>query len=67
MWEADPFEPARKAIAAADLHALQRVVEQHPQLLDGRDHGLGRQASLLGIVMAVERRRGVGPLRPIME
>jgi hypothetical protein len=65
--ELDPMRPAREAIAAGDVDALRRVVEQHPQLLhpSGWDEAIGR--TLMKTVAHHERRQGQANMRPIIE
>jgi hypothetical protein len=66
-WHLDPRHYAGKAIEAADLDALKRVVETHPDLLHPSDYMVSKGASLLRTALHHERRLGVAALRPIIE
>ncbi|AHG92737.1 Clp domain protein (plasmid) [Gemmatirosa kalamazoonensis] len=64
-WEREPIEHAGQAIAAADLPALQRVVEAHPELLHPSDADVAMGRSLLRSALAHEMRGA--PVRHIVE
>jgi hypothetical protein len=66
-WEVSPRERAVWAIRAADLEALRRVTEAHPELLReaGNDAEVGRD--LLTTALLEEQKQGQTRLRPIVE
>jgi hypothetical protein len=66
-WEHDPMRYAGKAIEAADLDELRRVIEAHPDLLRPSDYEAAMGRSLLNLLIHHERRLGVGAMRPITE
>lgn len=65
--EADPFRDAARAIGAADLAALQGIVELHPELLDppGDEGKKGR--SLILSALRHADKLGKDALKPIIE
>ena len=66
-WDVDPMQHAGKAMEAADLDELKRVVEGHPDLLHPSDYDVAKGRSLLRGAIHHERRRGVAAMRPIMD
>lgn len=65
-WELDPMAYAARAMDAADLGELQRVVAAHPELLRPPDDDLVTGRSLIRSAVDLERRSGAA-LRPITE
>ena len=65
-WE-DPIPLAARAMAAADVDALRRIAEAHPELLHptGEDERTGH--NLMNVAIGHERRLGVAAMRPVME
>lgn len=66
-WEVDPMRYAGKAMKAADLAELRRVVEAHPDLLHPSGYDVSKGRSLLSSALAHERRQGMAAMRPIIE
>jgi len=66
-WEPDPFKHVSEALHAADLDALKRVVEAHPELLRPTAYDVARQRTLLASVVFIERSKGRAAMRPIIE
>jgi hypothetical protein len=66
-WDVDPMRYAAKVMADADLAALERVVEEHPDLLhpSAQDAAMGR--NLLAVALAHERRLGRAAMHRIMQ
>ncbi|MEP6508571.1 MAG: hypothetical protein ABJC63_10130 [Gemmatimonadales bacterium] len=65
--EADPIRDASRAIGAADVNELQRVVEKHPDLLQPSDVEVREGRSLLRLALHHERAQGRETMRPIMD
>lgn len=65
-WEVTPCQRAWRAIEAADLSALQTVVEAHSSLLRPEPHDTAQGGSLLGAALHQERTRGHDAMRPII-
>ena len=66
-WESDPMRDAQKAIEAADLDELQRLVGAHQDLLRPSDDQVARGRSLLRTALHHERVKGVAVMHPIMD
>lgn len=66
-WHLNPRQLASKAMAAADLDELRRVVAAHPELLHPSDHEAAKGASLLNTALHHEREKGRDAMRPIMD
>lgn len=66
-WDVDPMRYASKAIEAADLDALKRVIDEHPDLLHPTSYDVAKGRSLLRSVLHHERRLGVAVLGPIRD
>lgn len=66
-WELDPFKEVAEALQAADLNALKRVVEAHPELLHASEYDVARQRTLLAFVVGHDRRNGRAAMRPIID
>lgn len=65
--DGDPMRDASKAIAATDVNELQRVIENHPDLLHPSDIDVSKGRSLLRSAIHHERVRGREAMRPIMD
>lgn len=65
--EVDPMRYAAKAIEAADLDELKRVVEAHPDLLLPTEYQASRGRSLLRTALHHERRQSVESMRPVID
>jgi hypothetical protein len=65
--ENSPFRATARAMEALDLDALQRVVNEHPEVLHPADHDAVRGGNLLNLALGWERRHGREAMRPIME
>jgi hypothetical protein len=63
-WELNPMQRVGKAIQAADLKELQRVVDAHPELLDWRD---SRGSPLFNSALHYEMVLGREVMQPIMD
>jgi hypothetical protein len=66
-WQVDPMRYAGKAMEAADLDELRRVVEAHPDLLHPSDYESSKGRNLLSLALHHERELGVAAMRPIMD
>ena len=66
-WEVEPGQLAWKAIEAADLEELKRVVAAHPRLLHPSDYLVSKGGSLMRSALSHERRKGAEIIRPIIE
>lgn len=66
-WEVNPRQYAGKAMEAADLEELRRVVDAHPDLLHPSDYDVSKGGSLLRFALHHERRQGRAAMRPIIE
>ncbi|MGH7551804.1 MAG: hypothetical protein ACREMQ_02100, partial [Longimicrobiales bacterium] len=66
-WEVDPIRYASRAMEAADLDELRRVVEAHPDLLEPSDKDVDEGHTLLRTALHHERVQGTMPMRPIMD
>ena len=66
-WEHDPMRYAGKAMEAADVEQLRRVIETHPDLLHPTDYESAHGRNLLAVAIHHERRQGVAAMRPIIE
>ena len=66
-WDVDPMQYAAKAIEAADVAELSRVVEANPDLLHPSDYEASRGRSLLRATLHHERRQGMATMRPIID
>lgn len=65
--DTQPFRLAGKAMEAADLEELKRVVEAHPELLHPTGYKISMGARLLRSALHHERRQGATAMRPIIE
>lgn len=65
--ENSPFRAAARAMEALDLAALQRVVNEHPEVLRPAHYEAVRGRNLLNPAIGWEQRHGQGAMRPIME
>jgi hypothetical protein len=65
--EVSPLRPASLAIAAADIGALERAVDEHPSLLTESWPDLRGQGNLMSLALAHERKRGSTAMRPVLE
>ena len=63
-WEVHPMQRAGNAIKAANLAKLQRVLEEHPELLELRD---SRGSPLINAVLHYELTLGRKAMQPIMD
>jgi hypothetical protein len=63
----DPMWAANQAIAAADLDALRRIVEDHPELLDPTDEDEAVGRTLLSVTIRKGQRLGVAAVLPTLE
>ena len=63
-WEVHPLHRASKAMQSADLKELQRVVEEHPDLLELRD---SRGSPLFNSALHQEMAAGPESMQPVME
>ena len=66
-WEVDPMRLAGKAMESADLDALKRVVEAHPELLHPPEYEAAIGRNLLNIALGRERTTGTAAMKPIMD
>lgn len=66
-WEVDPMSSASKAMEAADLEELKRVVEAHPDLLHPTDYEVANGRSLLSAAIHHEPVQGQAAMRPILD
>ncbi len=66
-WALDPRQRAREAIDKADLGALQRMVDAHPELLRPSGSDVAMTGTLLHMVLDHEQTRSRDSLRPIVE
>jgi hypothetical protein len=66
-WHLDPRQYAGRAIGAADLEGLKRVVDTYPELLHPSDYIDSMGGSLLSSALHHERRQGVAAMRPIID
>ncbi len=66
-WGMDPWQRAGHAIRNLDLHALQQVVDAHPELLRPSGSDVAMTGTLLHMVLDHEQTRGRDLLRPIVE
>lgn len=68
----DPWRPrnrrreAAAAMAAGDIGGLERLVEQHPQLLRPSEQDVATNATLIAYAVQQEQRLGVDAMRPVM-
>lgn len=66
-WTVDPMRYASQAMEAADLGALQRVVDEHPELLHPTEYEVAKGRRLLATALHHERKLGRDRMRPIVE
>ena len=67
LGEAAPFRRAARAMEALDLGTLQRVVEEHPDLLRPSDYWGARGRNLMASALHWERLHGREAMRPTMD
>jgi hypothetical protein len=66
----DPVSPLRSAtgaISAADVGALERVVDEHPWLLTASWPDRFGEGNFMTVALDYERRRGSAVMRPVLE
>lgn len=66
-WDVQPIHDASKAMEAADLGELRRIVEAHPELLHPSADDLAAGRSLIGSAVHHERVHGQAAMRPIID
>jgi hypothetical protein len=66
-WDIDPFQYAKRAVEAADLDELKRVVDAHPDLLRPTQYDNAKGRDLLVVALHYEREDGGTTLAPIVE
>lgn len=66
-WSVDVSGLARRALRTADLAALQKVVNEHPELLTPKDHVKAQGSGLLNWALYLERDLGQAAMQPILE
>lgn len=66
-WEEDPFPHAWEAMKNGDLEALQRIVAEHPTLIQPSEFDRSAGHTLMAVALGQERKQGVDVMRPIME
>lgn len=65
-WEIDPIRRASAAMAAADLGALDRIVDAHPALLHPSEYDITAGRTLMWAALGHEKQLGVTAMRPVM-
>ncbi|MEO8564505.1 MAG: hypothetical protein ABI601_20695, partial [bacterium] len=66
-WHPGPLPRVFEAMKAADVEALKRVVEAHPELLETIDDDVRRGSHLMMMALQLERKDGRDRIRPIIE
>lgn len=66
-WTVDPMRYASQAMEAADVRALERVVDEHPELFHPTEYEVAKGRRLLATALAHERKLGRDRMRPIVE